>query len=329
MSRKYFDVVGRELTKTNELIVHEAIKRGVQIDILPEQQFKMSHENNSYLVKGGTVLLAYNSPFATMTMDMKEVTSRLFRRHGFNTPENAVFSNKDIDRAWNWAEPILPVVIKPYDGMMGNLVFVNIDNIDEFKKCFNKIAELHDEVLIEQFVEGDEYRFTFVNDEIVGIVNRIPANVVGDGKHTVKELIELKNKERISSGNPIHKQLQMDEETERVLEKHGYTYDDIPAKDEFIYLRDNSNVSTGGDAVEVTDLISDDIKEYIRQAMMSIPGLTACGTDVLINGDEVQIIEVNTFPMITLHHYPWKGEPRDVTSKIVDGMFPGTVKESK
>lgn len=327
MSRKYIAAVDRELSLGNQLLVKEAIKRGVDIEVLPEGKFKMSHQNDSYIIENGKVTLSYNSRLATMTMDMKEVTSRLLKSHGFNTPENTVFSKDDMDRAWKWAEPILPVVLKPYDGMMGELVFVNIDNYDEFKACFEKISAKNDEVLIEKFAEGKEYRFTFVNKEIVGISNRIPCNVVGDGQHNIKELIELKNTERVESGNPVHKLLQMDEESERVLIKHGYSYEDIPSKNEVVYLRDNSNVSTGGDAIDVTDRINDEIKEYIRKAMLSIPGLTAAGVDVLINGDEVSIIEVNTYPMITLHHYPWEGTSIDVAGKIIDGMFPGTKKE--
>lgn len=326
MSRRYIEAVGRELSLGNQLLVKEAISRGIKIDVLPDGVFTMSDGKKSYTIYDGKVTLSYNTRLATMTMDMKEVTSRLLKSNGFNTPENTVFAKTDLERAWQWAEPILPVVLKPYDGMMGELVFVNIDNYDEFKACFEKIALTNDEVLVEKFLAGKEYRFTYVNEEIVGIVNRVPANVVGDGVHKVKDLIKLKNQERIDVGNPIHKQLEMDEETERVLRKHGYTYDSVPEKDVVVNLRDNSNISTGGDAIDVTNQIDPEIKEYIRQAMLSIPGVTAAGVDVLINGDEVNIIEVNTYPMITLHHFPWVGGTIDVAAKVIDGMFPGTVK---
>src|SRR5699024_7846298 len=222
MTLKYIDVVGRTLSYGDQLLVNEAIKRGVEIEILPEGNFKMFHPSKTYIIREGVVTHSYNSDLATITMDMKEVTSRLLKSKGFNAPENTVFSKVDLDRAWKWAESILPVVLKPYDGKMGELVFVNIDSYDEFKACFEKIAIANDEVLVEKFLEGKEYRFTYVNEEIVGIVNRLPANVVGDGEHNIKELIELKNVERKRVGNPIHKLLEMDEETERVLKKHHY-----------------------------------------------------------------------------------------------------------
>lgn len=325
MTLKYIDVVGRTLSFGDELLVYEAIKRGVEIEILPDGDFNMSHPSKSYTIHDGIVTHSYNSDLARITMDMKEVTSRLLKSKGFNAPENTVFSKADLDRAWKWAESILPVVLKPYDGRMGELVFVNIDTHDEFKACFEKIVAENDEVLVEKFLEGKEYRFTYVNEEIVGIVNRVPANVVGDGEHSIKELIELKNAERKRVGNPIHKLLEMDGETERVLKKHHYTYESVPAKDTFVNLRDNSNISTGGDAIDVTAEISAETIEYIRQAMLSVPGVTVAGVDVLINGEEVNIIEVNLDPMITLHHFPWVGEEIDVASKVIDGMFPETV----
>lgn len=253
-----------------------------EIEVLPDGEFKVSHGDNNYTIYDGKLTLSYNSQLATATMDMKKVTSWLLKSRGFKVPENTVFAKTDLDWAWKWAGPILPVVVKPYDGMMSELVFVNIESFDEFKVCFEKIAASNDEVLVERFMAGKEYHFTYVSEEIVGIVNRVPANVVGDGVHTVRELMEIKNKERVEVGNPIHKLLEMDGETERVFGKHEFDYDSVPGKDIVVNLRDNSNISTGGDAIDVTDQMSADVKEYIRQAMLSIPGVTAAGVDVLM-----------------------------------------------
>ncbi|MFD1064428.1 hypothetical protein [Oceanobacillus locisalsi] len=96
-------------------------------------------------------------------------------------------------------------------------------------------------------------------------------------------------------------------------------------KDRQSYLRNNSNVSTGGDAVDVTDDISPELKTTIRKAMLAIPGLRVCGVDVLIQGDEYHILEINAHAMLTMHHFPWEGEKREVVAKVIDGMFPGTV----
>lgn len=193
---KIQDIVGRNLSRSNRMLVKEAYNRGVEFEILPKKRFRMKHGDKKYLVRGGRISHAFNTKLATKVVKYKDVTSRLLRNGGFPAPENFVFSKDELDRAWNWAQTILPVVVKPNDGIMGKHVYVKINNYSEFKQCFEKVAKNHEKVLIEEFVEGDEYRFTYVKGEIVAIANRIPANVVGDGKKTIKELIEDKNKER-------------------------------------------------------------------------------------------------------------------------------------
>ena len=319
------ELVGRKLTRSNRMLVKEAFKRGVEFEILPKKRFRMTYGKKSYLVRAGKISNAYNTKLAAKVTKFKDVTNRLLRNGGFPAPENFVFSKDELERAWNWAQNILPVVLKPNDGIMGKDVFVKIDNYLEFKECFNKITEHRDKVLVEEFVEGDEYRFTYVNGEIVGIANRVPANVIGDGKKTIKELVIEKNREREIRKNPIHKKLVLDEESERVLKRQGYTCNSVPKKMERVYLRNNSNVSTGGDAIDVTDMIDDSVKEQVRLALKSIPGLKVCGADVLINGDSFYIIEINSHPMLNMHHFPWEGKERNVIGKVIDAMFPETV----
>lgn len=319
------EIVGRKLTSSNRMLVREAYKRGVEFEILPNKRFRMKYGEKSYLVRGGVICHAYNTQLARRVTDLKDVTSRYLRAKGFPSPENIVFLEHELERAWNWAKDILPVVLKPHNGIMGRLVYVNIDNYDEFKYCFEKIAQDRGRVLVEEFIEGDEYRFTYVKGEIVAIANRIPANVVGDGKKTVRELVEEKNKEREIRKNPIHRKLVLDDESERVLKKQGYSFDSIPNDEERVYLRNNSNIATGGDAIDVTDTISDTIKEQVRLALESIPGLRVCGTDVLINGDSFNILEINAHPMLNMHHFPWEGKERNVIGKVIDAMFPETV----
>ncbi|MCT1905330.1 ATP-grasp domain-containing protein [Oceanobacillus sojae] len=326
------DLTGRVLNLSNRMIVIEAYKRGVQFTPLPNKRFKMSYKGKSYLIKRGMVVNSYNTSLAIEVTNRKEITSRILRGKGFPAPENVVFLNSDVDRAWSWAHPILPVVIKPYNDAKGKNVYVKITNYDEFVHCFNKVGENHKEVLIEKYISGKEYRFTYVKNEIVGIAHRIPANVVGDGASTIAELIEKKNKEREQRKNPIHTKITLDEEIERVLSKSNYTFDTIPESDEVVYLRSNSNVSTGGDAIDVTDDISFEIKEKVRKAVRAIPGVRVCGVDVLIHGDNIHILEINVGPlgpMLTIHHFPWAGKERDVIGKVVSALFPESEKTNK
>ncbi|MFD1416288.1 ATP-grasp domain-containing protein [Oceanobacillus jeddahense] len=319
------EITGRSLSTSNRILAEEAYNRGVTFEALPNKQFKMSYDKKSYIIRGGKISSAYNTRLAGKLTKYKNATGNFLRGMGYSSLENAVFLTDEVNRAWKWAEDILPVVVKPNDGIMGKLVFVKIDTYDEFKACFEKIAEVRDEILIEKFIEGAEYRFTFVKNDIVAVVKRVPANIVGDGLKNIEQLITSKNKQRSQRKNPLHKKLDMGEESERVLKKQGLSFNVIPKKGETIYLRNNSNVSTGGDAIDVTDDIQPELKETIRKAILDIPGLRVCGVDVLINGDDYHILEINAHAMLTMHHFPWEGEKREVVSKVIDGMFPGTL----
>lgn len=258
------DIVGRGLYITDTMIVRGAISRGVEIEKLPNGKFKMSYGAKSYVIRNGRITDSYNTKLAQRCTGLKEVTSRLLRSKGFSVPENVVFKTTDLERAWNWAKTVLPVVLKPNHTMMGKLVFVNTDTYDEFVSCFNKIAEKYDEILIEEFVEGKEYRFSYLNGEITAIAHRVPANVKGDGVSTLDQLVHEKNEERKRRKNPRHKKLKIDDESLRVLSRQKFDLNSVPKEGQVVYLRENSNVPTVGDAIDVTDMIDDEIKKTLH-----------------------------------------------------------------
>lgn len=319
-------LVGRKLKRMAKQIVVECYNRGVEFNVISKKQFKMIKDDKSYIIRNGSILSSVNPSLSKKVCDSKEITSRLLRSKGFNAPENAVFNKVDLERAWQWAQHILPVVLKPYNGKMGELVFVNIDNYRDFRDCYIKIVDSHDEVLVEQFVQGEEYRFTYINNEIVAVAKRVPANVVGDGTSTIEQLIKMKNIKK--KNNPIHKSITFDQETNRVLGTQGYSLQSIPENGKIVFLRNNSNVSTGGDAIDVTDEINDEIKDYVRKAIRTINGLIICGADILIDKDNnITILELNPRPMLAMHVYPWQGQTRNVVEKFVDALFPNTKKD--
>ncbi|MFD1064427.1 hypothetical protein [Oceanobacillus locisalsi] len=224
------ETTGRGLSTSNRMLAEEAYRRGITFEILPKKRFKMTDGKKSYIIRRGRISPAYNTRLAVKLTKYKNATSNFLRGLGYSAPENAVFFKHQVDRAWKWAEDILPVVLKPNDGIMGKLVFVQIDTYEEFKACFEKIAEVRNEILIEQFVEGEEYRFTFVKNEVVAVAKRVSANVVGDGVKNMEQLIIYKNEQRAQRKNPLHKKLDMGEESERVLKKQGLTFNDVPEK---------------------------------------------------------------------------------------------------
>lgn len=309
-----------KLSPTSKLIVEIATDRGYNFSKMENGKYCLFNDMKSYTFKR-FICSSYNSKLAKRCTDQKEVTSRLLRSKGYYSPENAVFNKGDLERAWKWAEPILPVVVKPSNSTIGRSVFVNICDYNEFKYCYNKVSEKYDSILIEKFESGEEFRFTFIKNRIVAVANRKPASIKGDGESTIEHLIAEKNSERERRKNRIHKKLKIDDEAMRLLDKVGFTLKSIPQKDEIVYLKKNSNVSTGGDAFDVTDEISQDIKDYVAKAMKMIDGLMVAGVDVILNGDKVTILEINADPMLSMHHFPWEGQPRDVVGILLDEMF--------
>lgn len=320
------NLYGPKVSLTSFLLFEEAKRRGLEVIKVKNKlnRFMIKGASKQYLVSGGNAPRLLNSELARRCVDQKEIASRLLRSKGFPAPENAVFSTRSPKRVWNWAEAIVPIVMKPTNGKKGRNVYVGIETYEEFKQCFNIIAKKYKEVLIEKFVRGNEYRFTFINGEIVAIAKRVPANVIGDGILSIEQLVEKKNEERKRRANPIHKLLSIDEEAKRVLKQNGFSATSIPPKGELIYLRKNSNVSTGGDAIDVTNEISQEIKTKIASAVSSIPGLIVCGVDVIISksGKYINIIEINSGPMLSMHHYPWEGNTYNVIGKLLDTIFP-------
>lgn len=306
------------------MLVAEAYNRGIQFEKLSKGKFRMYDAYQSYTINDGKISTINNSHQAVRLTDLKDKTSDFLRSKGFPAPENALFSTEDLVRAWSWAKDHLPVVLKPRDDTHGRHVYVNINQKKDFKFYFDQIANYTQQVLVECFIAGKEYRMTYVAPTIVAVAKRRPSHVIGDSQRTIAQLIADKNKERIKRNNPIHEQIPLDVISRRILARASYTFDSIPKQGEIVYLRHTSNIATGGDAIDVTDIIDERIKTSVSEVIQSIPGLKVAGVDVIIDGNDYHILEINAHPMLSMHHYPWEGKRQNVIQKVIDLMFPQT-----
>lgn len=221
-----------------------------------------------------------------------------------------------------------PVVLKPRYGNQGKGVFVNIKNEKELLNAYNLLSKNYSDLMIERYVKGRDFRVCIVDGEVIAVAERIPPYIIGDGKSTVRRLIQLLNKdERRGKGHekPLTK-VKIDEALIEHIGKFGYDINSIIPKNEKLTLRENANLSTGGTAVDYTNIICEENIDICKRAAKAI-GLNICGIDLCCMDISIPIekdgaiIEINAAPGIRMHHYPFEGTSRNVAGAIVDMMF--------
>ena len=259
----------------------------------------------------------------------KEETNGILRDLGLPVPDQRIVRNEgDAVRA---AKRIgFPVVLKPLAGNHGRGVSINLKTAEEIEAGFKKAREHGRTIIVESHIEGFDHRLLVVNGELVAAAKREPGHVVGDGKHTIAELVDIINEDprRGVGHEKVLTRLELDYQAERLLQKIGYDENTVPAKGEVVYLRSTANLSTGGTALDVTDVIHPDNREMAIRAIKAI-GLDIGGVDFLTNDIALSyreaggaICEVNAGPGFRMHVAPSEGMPRDVAGPVIDMLFP-------
>lgn len=263
----------------------------------------------------------------------KGVTKKMLDEAGVPVPQGKGFDEEATDEEIIEYSKTLdyPIVLKPTDASLGAGVVTNINSDEEFLKALHYVRhELeYPEVVVEQHVNGKEYRVYVVEDQVIAAYNRIPANIMGDGVHTIEELIDLKNRERRKNSRLNSCLIHIDREILEFIESRNYNLNSIPKKGELIYLREKTNVSTGGDPVDVTDDMPQRYKQIAIDAVKAIPGLHHAGVDIIINENKnlrnpAVVIELNPTAQIGGILFPLRGKARDIPKAIIDYYFPET-----
>ncbi len=259
----------------------------------------------------------------------KDYARRILEELGLPTPRSdRVY---DVEEAVAAARRIgYPVVVKPNEGSMGGGVSVGMKNQRDVRAAFGRAREICKSVLVEEVVEGSDYRMLVVNGELLAAAERIPGHVVGDGVQTIKELVAELNRDPRRGTGPLHSwtRIKLDDQAERLLSDLGYTRRSIPSEGQVVFLRRNANTSDGGTAVDVTDVVHPDNRAIAVRAAKAI-GLDVAGVDFL-TADITRsmwktggrICEINSRPGLRKHIWPAEGEPRDVVTPIIDMLFP-------
>lgn len=223
-----------------------------------------------------------------------------------------------------------PVVIKPLNVSHGRGISLNVQNEADLEAAYDLAKEYSRTIIVEKFLEGKDYRILVINGKFVAAANRIPAHVMGDGVHTIQELVDEVNKDprRGIGHEKVLTQIKITENATRMMSDQGYQIDSIPEKDKFVQLISTGNMSTGGTAIDVTDIIHYDNIKLAERAVKTI-GLDIAGIDIMapdiskpIKQYGGAIIEINAAPGLRMHLEPTEGTNRNVAKPIVDMLFP-------
>jgi len=259
----------------------------------------------------------------------KEETNKILGQLGLPVPKQELVQSEE--SAVRAARRIgFPVVVKPYNGNHGRAVAIHLTTDEQVRAAFKAAQEVSRSVIVESFQVGDDHRLLVVNGELIAATRRTPGHVVGDGVHTVAQLIETVNADprRGVGHEKVLTRLALDDQALRLLEKRGYNAESVPLTGEVVYLRSTANLSTGGTATDVTDIIHPDNREMAERAIKAI-GLDVGGVDFLTPDITESyrkhggaICEVNAAPGFRMHSAPSEGKPRDVAGPVIDMLFP-------
>lgn len=323
-----------DMELSTQILIFDAIQQGIKVEILDRQdQFlKLKLDDHTEFVKSGN-MTSKDSYVSTLIMENKTVTKRILHQHGFRVPLGEEYNTiEDALRSYELFAS-KPFVVKPKSTNfgLGISIFKDGATYEDYEKALTLAFKEDSSVLIEEYLNGTEYRFFVLNDKVLAILLRVPANVKGDGTHTIEELVIEKNRDPLRGTDhrtPLEL-IQLGELEVLMLKGQGYQLDSVPAQDEIVYLRENSNVSTGGDSIDMTDHLADDYKKIAVDAVAAL-GAKISGIDLIIENKELPaatknaygIIEANFNPSMYMHTYPYQGTSRRLTMDVIHYLFP-------
>ena len=333
--REYYSLSAySNMELSTQAVIEDAIKSGLKVSIIDEndQFIRLESKEHVEYVKNGN-MTSKDSYISPLIMENKVVTKKVLAEKGFRVPKGyEVSSIEEALQKFNYIKN-KPIVIKPKSTNfgLGITIFKNgTSSLENYTKAIEFALKEDKDILIEEFIEGTEYRFFVIEGKTEAVLLRVPANVTGDGKHTIRELVEMKNANPLrgdAKKTPL-KKIELGEIEQLQLSEQGLNFESILAENEVAYLRENSNISTGGDSIDMTDEVHESYKKLaveIAEAMMA----KVCGVDLIIpnikdecSKDNYGVIEANFNPMMMMHIYPHAGESRRLSLNVLRMLFP-------
>jgi len=311
------------LEPSSVCVIKAAIKHNLDYEILDENRsfFRIYNDKKEEYIYQATKTSKDVSIFPFIT-DNKQLVKNVLRENNINVPNGILLEENMSNNEKN-------ILLRPFEGKSvvvkpnttnkgtGITIFEEPATLKELKEAVNYAFKFDTKVIVEDFKKGKEYRFLVVGDECICVMHRRPASVVGDGKTSINELIKLKNKE------PWHglakRTITIDDGLIHILKRQGYSLKSVPPKDKRVFLRDNSNCSTGGESIDLTDKVPSEFKRIAVKAA-KLFNAQICGVDFLIdnfNKFEYTIVELNDNPGIGICECPYEGKGQPIGEAIL------------
>jgi glutamate--cysteine ligase len=319
-----------DLELSTQILIKAAIKRGISFKILDRTDnfIRLTNSKKSEIVKQATKT-SEDTFICAEIMENKIVTKNLLNENEISTPLGLSYTNKNkaLESYSEFRNKLIVIKPKSENFGIGITIFKSPFSLSEFETAVNLAFQNGGPIIIEEFIAGEEFRFFIIDNELLGVLQRVPANVIGDGIHTIEELVEIKNQDSLRGEGyktPLEK-IKLGVSEKMFLGHYGKKISDIPAVEEVVFLRENSNISTGGDSIDYTDDIPQAYKDIAVKAARAVYA-KICGIDMIINdisndkptNRDYAVIEANFNPAIHIHTYPYKGKQREIAEKILD-----------
>ncbi|WP_089337797.1 N-acetylglutaminylglutamine synthetase [Blastococcus mobilis] len=308
-----------DLNPYARIIADEAVRRGVRVEVTDAEWGEMRLTVGGRTVLTRESLSEFTSAVAMSRCDDKRVTRRIMERAGVRVARGALAGEGELQEAAALLREVGAVVVKPARGEQGRGITVGVKDTAGLERAVAHALHFCPDVLVEELVEGDDLRVIVIDREVVAAAVRRPAEVVGDGRRPVTELIRStsRRRERATGGES---RIPLDDTTTDVVAEAGWSMDDVPPSGERIQVRKTANLHTGGTIVDVTDRLHPEIAEASVRAAAAL-GIPVTGLDFLVpavDGPDYVFIEANERPGLANH------EPQPVVERFVDLLFPET-----
>jgi GNAT-family acetyltransferase (TIGR03103 family) len=301
------------------IIAEEALRRGIRVEVTDAEWGEMRLTVGGRTVLTRESLSEFTTAVALSRCDDKRVTRRIMRRAGVRVARGALAAEGDLADASALLRDVGAVVVKPARGEQGRGITVGVKDEAGLERAVAYALQFCPDVLVEELVQGDDLRVVVIDRQVVAAAVRRPAEVVGDGRHQVADLVKAtsRRRERATGGES---RIPLDDTTAEVVAEAGYAMDDVPPNGERVPVRRTANLHTGGTIEDVTDRLHPEIAEAAVRAAESL-GIPVTGIDFLVpavDGPDYVFIEANERPGLANH------EPQPVAERFVDLLFPET-----